>query len=201
MTTSRTSANSMTRARSGTGEPIAPTGAGRGRRGTDAERSQEPMASAVDTASEKGGELVERAKSTATRQANSQRARAATTLDGAADAMRQVSDRMRQDEPSVASVTAMAADRTQDIARYLQQTDVNDMIHGVEDFARRQPLLFLGGAFALGLLGSRLLKASMPNPEMSRGSMPSGSMPSGSMRPTGPGPTARARERLSPSGI
>ena len=196
MTTSRTSANSMTRARADTGEAVAPAGTGRGRRGTDVERRQDPMASAVDTASEKGGDLVERAKSTATRQADSQRARAAMTLRGAADAMRQVSDRIRQDEPSVASVTAMAADRTQDVARYLQQTDVNDMIRGVEDFARRQPLLFLGGAFALGLLGSRLLKASMPSQEMSRGSLPSGSM-----RPTGPGPTARARDRLSPSGI
>jgi len=196
MTTSRTSANSMTSARAGTGEAVAPAGTGRGRRGTDVQRRQDPMASAVDTASEKGGDLVERAKSTATRQADSQRARAAMTLRGAADAMRQVSDRIRQDEPSVASVTAMAADRTQDVARYLQQTDVNEMIRGVEDFARRQPLLFLGGAFALGLLGSRLLKASMPSQEMSRGSMPSGSM-----RATGPGPTARARERLSPSGI
>jgi hypothetical protein len=29
-----------------------------------------------------------------------------------------------------------------------------------EDFARRQPALFLGGAFALGLLGARFLKSS-----------------------------------------
>jgi hypothetical protein len=34
------------------------------------------------------------------------------------------------------------------------------MVRNVEDFARRQPALFIGGAFMLGLLGARFLKSS-----------------------------------------
>ena len=114
-----------------------------------------------------------------------------------------------QDEPALANATAMAADRTQDIARYLQQTDVNDMIRGVEDFARRQPLLFLGGAFAIGLIGSRFLGGQ---PDLAGGSpatsggqqgqLPRGRSSYGSdeWRATGPG-SYRTHDRLARTGI
>lgn len=157
--------------------------------------------SAADSAAEKGGELMEQAKSTATTQANSQKQRAAEGLTSAADAIRQVSDKMRQDQPALANATAMAADRTQDIARYLQQTDVNDMIRGVEDFARRQPLLFLGGAFAIGLIGSRFLKATSSGQQ---GQLPRGRSNYGygsdEWRATGPG-SYRTHDRLARTGI
>jgi hypothetical protein len=52
------------------------------------------------------------------------------------------------------------ADRVQRAADYLQKTDVSEIIDRTENFARRQPALFLGGAFALGLLGARFLKSS-----------------------------------------
>jgi hypothetical protein len=148
---------------------------------SSADASENPISSAADSAAEKGGELIDRAKMTATSQANSQKQRAASGLDSAADAMREVSTNMRQQQPTLANVTAVAADRTQDIARYLQQTDVNDMVRGVEDFARRQPLLFLGGAFAIGLLGARFLKASGSQAQMQQSTGERG------MYATGPG--------------
>jgi hypothetical protein len=44
----------------------------------------------------------------------------------------------------------------------LRQKDVRELMSDVERFAQRQPTLFLGGAFALGLLGARFLKSSAP---------------------------------------
>jgi hypothetical protein len=46
------------------------------------------------------------------------------------------------------------------VSNYLQNTDVSEMVDRTEEFARRRPALFLGGAFALGLLGARFLKSS-----------------------------------------
>jgi hypothetical protein len=45
-------------------------------------------------------------------------------------------------------------------ADYVQNTDAREMANRVESFARREPGLFLGGAFALGLVGARFLKSS-----------------------------------------
>jgi len=50
-------------------------------------------------------------------------------------------------------------------ADYVQQTDVRQMADRVESFARREPAIFLGGAFALGLLGARFLKSSRRSDE------------------------------------
>jgi hypothetical protein len=53
-----------------------------------------------------------------------------------------------------------AANRVERWADYVQNTDSREMANRVENFARREPGLFLGGAFALGLLGARFLKSS-----------------------------------------
>lgn len=168
----------------------------------EASTGQSGIASVADTAAEKGGELIDQARTTATSQANSQKQRAAQGLTSAADAMRQVSEQMRLHEPGLANATEMAAERTQDIARYLQQTDVNDMIRGVEDFARRQPLLFLGGAFAIGLVASRFLKASgtSQQEQLTRSHRSGYRYSDAGWRATGPGST-RTNERLARTGI
>jgi hypothetical protein len=67
---------------------------------------------------------------------------------------------METEQPQVADIAMTAADRAEDLARYLRETDVRQMIGTVENFARRQPLLFLGGAFALGVAASRFIKAA-----------------------------------------
>lgn len=49
---------------------------------------------------------------------------------------------------------------TQDFSDYLKNAKASDLIHDAEALARRQPALFLGGAFALGLIAARFLKSS-----------------------------------------
>ena len=57
------------------------------------------------------------------------------------------------------SVAAKGIDRAAD---YFDQHDLNAMYHDVEDLARRNPAIFLGGAFALGFLAARFLKSTKP---------------------------------------
>ena len=54
-------------------------------------------------------------------------------------------------------------------ADYLDRTDSREMMHHTEQFARRQPALFLGGAFGLGLIAARFLKSSRRNDQEETG--------------------------------
>ncbi len=55
-----------------------------------------------------------------------------------------------------------AARKLEDSARYFEDADLRTIASDVESFARQNPALFLGGAFAAGLLAARFLK-STPN--------------------------------------
>ena len=53
-----------------------------------------------------------------------------------------------------------AGHQVERLSGYLENTDVRQLMAQTEGFARRQPLFFLGGAFALGLVAARFLKSS-----------------------------------------
>jgi hypothetical protein len=48
------------------------------------------------------------------------------------------------------------------LSYYLQTRTLSHMIGDLERFSRREPAMFLGGAFVAGLLGGRFLKSSTP---------------------------------------
>lgn len=64
-----------------------------------------------------------------------------------------------------AQVAHQIADQIEGIAIHLRQSNYNDLAEQASDFARRNPLLFIGGAAALGFAASRFLKARDPHPE------------------------------------
>jgi hypothetical protein len=55
------------------------------------------------------------------------------------------------------------------VARYLESHDTTQLVNEVERFARRQPVIFFGGAFAVGFLAARFLKSSVPEPGEGQG--------------------------------
>ena len=89
------------------------------------------------------------------------KARVAGTLGSVARTLRQSTQQLRaEDETGASQYIERAADQMDRLATYLQNTNVGEMVDQVEDVARRQPVLFLGGAFVLGLAGARFLKSS-----------------------------------------
>jgi hypothetical protein len=52
-----------------------------------------------------------------------------------------------------------AADGIEHVADYVRQAKPRDVLETVSTFAKRDPVLFLSGAFAVGLLGSRFMKS------------------------------------------
>jgi hypothetical protein len=54
------------------------------------------------------------------------------------------------------------------VTAYLEEHDLEDLVYEAEDFARRKPELFVGGAFTLGLLAARFMKSTAPSRENTR---------------------------------
>jgi len=65
-----------------------------------------------------------------------------------------------RDQQLLSSYVERAADQIEQISDYLRDRNVEDFIDDAQDMARRQPALFVGGAFALGFLMARFLKSS-----------------------------------------
>jgi hypothetical protein len=80
---------------------------------------------------------------------------------GVADLARTLRQTSRQLEGNAASpFVDRAADQLDRVSELLDSKDPDEFVRNVERFARQQPLLFLGGAFALGVAGARFLKSS-----------------------------------------
>ena len=67
-----------------------------------------------------------------------------------------------QNQEGASRAIERAAEGVERFANYLQGTNVDDVVDSVHEFARRQPAAFIGGAFALGFIASRFIKASSP---------------------------------------
>lgn len=139
---------------------------------TAAEKVAEETKQVVDQAQDKAGELTSTVKQQ-TRQAADEAADQARTmadarkedvvyeLEGVAHALRDVGDTLRdQDQGHLAKYSNEAADRIDRVQGYLSQRNVSELLTDAEDFGRRQPELFLGGAFTAGLLIGRFFKSS-----------------------------------------
>ncbi len=119
----------------------------------------------VDEAKNKVQELASQAQEKAGHQVQrgveKGKNRAADALGAVAQSLHFSGQQLReQDRSTMAGLAEKAANRAERWADYVQNTDAREMAGRVENFARREPGLFLGGAFALGLLGARFLKSS-----------------------------------------
>jgi len=115
----------------------------------------------VEQTQQKAGEVIDQAKQQATSQLSSQKDRAADSLGTVADALRQTGKHLHEnDQHGLEHYANKAAERVEQVSGQLREKDVQEIVRDVERYARRQPALFLGGAFVLGLLGARFLKST-----------------------------------------
>ena len=107
------------------------------------------------------GSTVERLKTQAGDQLDSQMSEAGVNLATVAEAVNTLSDQLRQgNQALLARYADRVASQVDQMATYLQHSDPAKVLSDIEDFARREPGLFLAGAFAMGLLGTRFLKST-----------------------------------------
>ncbi|MCA9838744.1 MAG: hypothetical protein KC422_17640 [Trueperaceae bacterium] len=90
-----------------------------------------------------------------------------TQLAGRVSSVASAFDRTREqfqdeDMAQVGQYAGQVGSKIQEVAHYIENKDITEMGHDLANFGRRQPVLFLAGAFALGIAASRFLSSSSP---------------------------------------
>jgi hypothetical protein len=84
-----------------------------------------------------------------------------SSLDGIASTLGKTTENLQDSElGQLAPYGEQLQYWTQGLSDYLKNANAGDLLRDAESLARRQPALFLGGAFALGLIAARFLKSS-----------------------------------------
>jgi hypothetical protein len=108
-----------------------------------------------------GAGLVEKVKDGAVSQLSTQKDRATDGIGSVAQAVRQSTQQLRdQKHDTIAQYVDQAAAQLERFSKTLKEKNVNELLDDAQRFARRNPALFVGGAFALGLLSARFFKSS-----------------------------------------
>lgn len=79
-----------------------------------------------------------------------------------ASQLRTAGDNLRTDDQVASALAERASRGVEGIADYVTSTDLQGVVRDAERLARRQPAVFFGGAFIVGLALGRLLKNSAP---------------------------------------
>jgi len=121
--------------------------------GSTREVGDQARAAARDVARE----TTQLARSTA----ESRKGEIADSIQNVARALKSTRSNLGEEEQSaLGGYVGQAAERFEQVSAYLRDRDVREMLSDAERTARKEPVLFLGGAFVLGFLGARFLKSS-----------------------------------------
>lgn len=135
---------------------------------TAVDKAQEVAGQAGSKVSETAAVVKEQAKRTVSQvgeqaktNVGSRMGDVAQELGTVAEAVRQTSEELSShDQAGIARYGTRIADQIESVSNYLNDRGVEEVLTDVEGLARRQPALFLGGAFMLGLLVGRFVRSS-----------------------------------------
>jgi len=121
-----------------------------------AQRVEQSVQSAANAAIEQVRDVRERAESGI----EQQRAMVASRVRRVSAALRSTSDQLSREDQFAQSLLDNASERVQRVAEYIDQAQLQDVARDLHSFARRQPGLFFGGSFLIGLAIGRFAKSS-----------------------------------------
>jgi ElaB/YqjD/DUF883 family membrane-anchored ribosome-binding protein len=104
--------------------------------------------------------LIDKVKRGAVSQLNTQKNRATDGISSVVQAVRQSTGRLREEHGTIAGYVDEAASQVDRFASDLKQKDAQELLQDAQRFARRNPAVFVGSAFAVGLLAARFFKSS-----------------------------------------
>ena len=139
--------------------------------GEDVKRSAERLEADARRAAE---DIGTRARDEAWSQAERARSGVASEMSGIAGALRKAADEMRDGSPQERTFGQLA-EGLADASDAVRDRDVGQLAGDLSDFARRNPVAFLGGAALAGFVATRFARASASTPR--RSSTPSGGTP------------------------
>lgn len=123
----------------------------------------------VGKAAEKGRKVARQAsdavksgKRQAKQEIEEKKSQAAAQVHDLDQALRQTAEEV--DSPGMGRQIERLADGVESFANTLENTELEDVLHGAEDFARQSPVLFVATSFAVGMACARFLRASARRP-------------------------------------
>jgi hypothetical protein len=115
-----------------------------------------------------GNGVAQKLRQQANARLSSQKDRALDGVEGVTEAIRQTTQSLRdRQHDTIAGYIEQVVGQIDRARENLRQKDVGQLITDAQRLARRQPALFIGSAFAIGLLGARFLKSSPPGGQRS----------------------------------
>ncbi|MFZ3585337.1 hypothetical protein ACOI1H_24910 [Loktanella sp. DJP18] len=115
--------------------------------------------SATEEAKESAKTMMQSAKVAVSDQVDAAKDTAANEVDGIASALRKAADELRDDSPQSRTFRQLSTGLA-DFSDTIRGKDFSELTRDVSAFARRNPVVFLGGAVLIGLAASRFAKAS-----------------------------------------
>lgn len=123
---------------------------------TQAKETASDMAEQAKTAAR---DVAQNAASTAKDQADTAKSSVADEMSGVASALRTAAEEMRTGSPQERTF-GQIAEGLADASEAMRNKDLGEMVQNVSAFARKNPLVFLGGAALIGFAATRFAKAS-----------------------------------------
>lgn len=126
-----------------------------------------PQSTSGTSQGQQSGEgLAHKVKERASAQLNTQKDRATEGLGTMAEAVRQSTQQLRnQNHDTIAGYVEQAANQIDRLSQGLKNKDVGELARDAQRLAQKRPAMFVGSAFAIGLVGARFLKSSPPDDE------------------------------------
>ncbi len=90
--------------------------------------------------------------------ANSRKEYAAAQLENLAQSVRQFTDAM-PDVPTVRAYATTAAESLEQLADYVVESDLSEMVRDAGEFTRRHPVATFGGSIAAGVLLTQIMQS------------------------------------------
>lgn len=125
------------------------------------ERAASTVQDAASATQEKAMELRARSADQLREQLDTRTTDVGRQAQSVGQALRQSGQKLReQGNAPAAGITEGAAQRVDDLGRYLERVSGDELLRDAEQFARRRPWVLAGIGFFGGLVASRMLKAS-----------------------------------------
>lgn len=132
--------------------------------GSDQTVMTEQVSKGAQQVSQQAQQAAQQAVTSAKSTIDSQKDKSVDTLSQTATALHKTGQDLQQNNVPVApQVVDMAANKIEDVAGYLRNKNIVELIDDAERYARNNGAIVMGGAFVLGLLAARFLKSSPPD--------------------------------------
>jgi len=105
--------------------------------------------------------LMDKVRNGATSQLGVQKDRVTEGVTSVAQAVRQSTQQLRDNKhETIAQYVEQAVDRVERFAERMKEKDANELVRDAQQFARRNPAVFVAAAFGVGVVAARFLKSS-----------------------------------------